>query len=798
MSAENLTQPNTRASSDLFVIDYKRIGYNALRYWYLVLICPLIGIFGAYLNNRYATSIYSLYASVIILEKGELSGSEILYQSSLSDPFRNYLNEPYILRSRPLIEQVIRKLNFDVAFYRKGSIKSTEEFGLPIKVRLTKQNGSYGKAVLLTVLDDNTYSLTDIDKSDKAHSQVFHFGDSILFLEHHLIVDRDSLANLKNIFRYEYIVKFLNPASVTGSYVGKLGITWAEKGAGVLNLSTTGANIRKELAFLNELIAAYQENDLRKKNQVADRTIIFIDHQLKVLTDSLRAFDGRLLNFQLMYPNVSVSFSSSMTGGAQSGSSGNFFDQLTKLDKEKTGLLVRAKYFDYLVAYMKEGKNLDLVVVPSSIGLPEAGDLGIYLKNMIETQLEIKPLLEKGLDKNPLVQNGIRTIEEIKIKLNEALRVIRITDKLKMDVLQREMEETEKKMKVLPVEQQQYISLQRGHSLLENQYLYLMQKKSEAEVARASTSSDIMVVNPPMAGGAIAPKISQNYAIGTFLGLLFPALVLVALELFNNKVQSKDDLDKILNIPFIGGIGHSDLEENLVVNLRPKSSVAESFRSIRSNLNYFTGGELKKTFLITSSISGEGKTFTSVNLATVFAMSGKRTLIIGADMRKPKIFSDFNLSNHVGLSGYLSNINSFEEVIQATSVENLDLISGGPVPPNPSELLLTSRFDQLMQNALRVYDYIILDTPPVALVSDAFLLSKYVDHTIFVVRQNYTPKGFLKDLQDSFATGKLKNASVMLNDIYKSGLGYGYGYSHGYGYGYGYGRKKMSGGYYED
>jgi capsular exopolysaccharide synthesis family protein len=797
MAAETPYQQNNQTSSDAFAIDYKRIGYNALRYWYLILFCLGIGIFGAYLNNRYATSIYSLYTSLIILEKGELSGSEILYQSSLSDPYRNYLNEPYILRSRPIVEQVIRKLNFDVAFYRKGAIKLTEEFGLPIRVRLLKPNGSYGKSIVLNVLDQDSYSLSDVEKSGKAPTLVFHFGDSIFFLGHHLMVDRDSLANIGSILGSEYVVKFLNPASVAGSYSGKLGISWAEKGAGVLNISTTGANVRKELAFLNELIAAYQENDLRKKNQVADRTISFVDNQLKLIADSLHSFDGRLLNFQLNNPNVAVSFSSKV-GNAQVGNSGNFLDQLTQIDNEKTGLLIREKYFDYLLSYLKEGRNLDLVIMPSSIGLPEAGDLAIYLKEMIQTQLEIKPLIEKGLDKNPLVQKGVNVIEEIKVKLNEAVRVVRITDKLKMDILKRKSEEVEKKMRMLPVEQQQYISLQRGHSLLENQYLFLMQKKSEAEIARASTSSDIIVVNPPMAGGAIAPKTSQNYSIGAFLGLLFPALVLVALELFNNKVQSKDDLDKILNIPFIGGIGHSDLKENLVVNLRPKSSVAESFRSIRSNLNYFTSGEQKKTFLITSSISGEGKTFTSVNLATVFAMSGKRTLIIGADMRKPKIFSDFNLSNHVGLSGYLSNINSFEEVIQATSVQNLDLISGGPVPPNPSELLLTPRFEMLMQTAFSIYDYVILDTPPVALVSDAFLLSKYVDHTIFVVRQNYTPKGFLKDLKESLATGKLKNASVLLNDIYKSGLGYGYGYGHSYGYGYGYGRKKNGGGYYED
>jgi capsular exopolysaccharide synthesis family protein len=202
--------------------------------------------------------------------------------------------------------------------------------------------------------------------------------------------------------------------------------------------------------------------------------------------------------------------------------------------------------------------------------------------------------------------------------------------------------------------------------------------------------------------------------------------------------------------------------------------------------------------MVSSSISGEGKTFSTINLATVFAMSGKKTLIIGADMRKPKIYADFNLSNTVGLSGYLSQLNTFAEVVQHTAVENLDLISGGPVPPNPSELLLSARFEALIKEALQWYDFIIIDTPPMALVTDAFVMSKYADHTVFVVRQNYTPKTFLNDTQDYYANGRLKNISIILNDIYKSGMGYGYGHgsSYGYSYGYGYGATKNGDGYY--
>lgn len=205
--------------------------------------------------------------------------------------------------------------------------------------------------------------------------------------------------------------------------------------------------------------------------------------------------------------------------------------------------------------------------------------------------------------------------------------------------------------------------------------------------------------------------------------------------------------------------------------------------------------------MVSSSISGEGKTFTTINLATVFALSGKKTLIVGADMRRPKIFEDFRCGNTSGLSTYLSGMHEFKEVVQQTEIENLYLVSGGPVPPNPSELLLTDRFDGFIKSALNEFDYVIIDTPPLALVTDAFVISKFVNHTVFVLRQNYSPKEFVRSIDEFYRSGKLNNMSIMLNDIYKSGLGYGYGqgYAYSYSYGYGYGsRKKNGGGYYEE
>ncbi|MDQ3535906.1 MAG: CpsD/CapB family tyrosine-protein kinase, partial [Bacteroidota bacterium] len=244
----------------------------------------------------------------------------------------------------------------------------------------------------------------------------------------------------------------------------------------------------------------------------------------------------------------------------------------------------------------------------------------------------------------------------------------------------------------------------------------------------------------------------------------------------NNKVQYKEDIEKLTSIPLLGQIWRKSKGGNLVVSQSPKSAVAESFRSIRSNLNFFTSGKEKKVFLITSSISGEGKTFCALNLSTVFSFSGKPTLLIGADLRKPRIFNDLGLNNEIGLSSYLSNTAKLSQVIQRSEISNLDVICSGPIPPNPSELLMEDKMSHLMQELKNMYDYIIIDTAPIGLVTDAYVLMEHVDHTIYLVRQNYSTQDSLKQAQEIYANGKIKKVSILFNDVKLNKDKYGYGY----------------------
>lgn len=790
---DQLFDTDVSQSSSGVVLDFKRVLARAIRFWYVIVIFLVAALAIAFYKNRYTQRVYPVQASIMIRETQEPGGAELLYKNALIDPYRNYLNEPYIIRSYPLIESVVRELNFHISFFLEGYIVTSEQYNtLPVKVNWCDPTSTKTGAFVFTLLDENKYSLVEQSKRDQETSPtIFNLNDSISFNGYALCITRVPENEIKNYVGRPFILQISNPTKVAGSYIGRLQVEWAAQGAGIINLSLTGTIPQKEIDFLNTLIKVYSGLDLKSKNEAASRTVAFISDQLKEIKDSLRTVEYQLERFG------NSSRIKDMSGEAQ-----RLYAKVEAFEVQRAELLIRQNYFKYMRDYLKRGDaELDQIILPSSMDISDP-ILGSLLERMVDLQLEVKLYSNSEQMKNPRIIDKLSHLNELKRDIEEAIKSLESTDKIKMDFLKNQLSTTERQLSLLPASERALISIQRNYSLLENLYVFLMQKSSEARISEAANSSDIIPVNPPMQGGAITPKPAQNYTFALIIGLLIPLGIFVLFELLNNKVQSKEDIEKMTTIPFLGGVGHNTSGNNLTVRERPKSGVAESFRALRSNLNYFTGNKTSQVFMVSSSISGEGKTFTTINLATVFALSGKKTLIVGADMRRPKIFEDFDRSNSTGLSTYLSGMHPFEEVIQPTEIDNLFLVSGGPVPPNPSELLLTDRFEAFIQSALKEFEFIIIDTPPLALVTDAFVISKFVNHTVFVLRQNYSPKEFVRSIDEYYRSGKLKNMSIMLNDIYKSGLGYGYGqgyaYTYGYAYGYGYGSKKNGHGYYEE
>jgi capsular exopolysaccharide synthesis family protein len=788
-SIPDITEGPTTPSKGI-QINFKRVADRAIRYWYIILLSLIISVSVAYLMNRYSTRIYPVKASIIIRESEENVGAKFLYNNELLTEYRNFYNEIYIMKSYPLLQEVVEDLGFDVSYFREGDIKTTEyyepNFPLTIKVIASEGKRPYGKSFYFKVVDQNTYSLqykVDDDQPGKEFSSL-QFNDTVKVNGYRLFVNRK--ADVSELFNKTLVVRFNDPLSLAKSYSSRLKIGWAMTGSSVVDLEINGSVIQKEIDFLRKFIERYQDYDVEKKNKMVARAITFLDNQLGVIGDSLEHYEDQVEDFKRR--NVITELAEETN---------RLYLKLQDYENQKFQYRLLDNYFTY-ISQLLEQNQYEGIFTPQSVGITD-NVISQLITTLIEEQGQVSLYKTNGtrgvlrLEDNPEYQAKLKKIQFLKTDILKTIENNRSTQKINIKFINDQIKLVEDQLAKLPSTERELVGIQRNYSLRENLYIFLLQKRTEAGLSMASTTSDIVVVNPPMAGGAISPKTMQNLMTGMGIGLLVPLSIFILLELLNNRIQSKDDIENMTSAPVIGAVGHNPASDALIVYNKPRSAMAESFRSLRSNLNYFTGNQDHQIFMVTSSIPGEGKSFTTLNLATVYALAGKRTVIVGADLRKPKLYDELGLNNTIGLSQYLSGMATKEEIIQTSAVDSLYLIASGPMPPNPSELLLRPAMEELVNYLRTQFDYIIIDTPPLSLVTDAFVLSKHANHTLFVIRQDYTPKEALRSFDDFYKSGRLLRVSVLFNDLRKSGLGYGYG---GYSYGYGYGSGYQYGGYY--
>ncbi len=779
---QNYYNSEVNKFGNTLIVNYKRLFSNCLRYWYLFLISVSILFLMAYSFDRYATRVYSVDMSILIKESEEASGNaELLYNNPLVDGYRNFYNEIFIIKSFPLVHKVVNQLGLDSKVFVEGNVKETELYEkFPVKFNLldVREKGSTSFSILLK--DSSSFELTLIseDEEEESETKVFQIGDTVEFGG----VKFASSFRLRNAnFSQEYVGKdcklyFNKTEQVVKSYVNKLNIEWAEEGASVVDMRINGTIVSKEIDFLNTLVSAYSFQDLEKKRTAASRSLEFIEGQLASISDSLLLYELQLERFK------SVNTLTDLSGEAR-----RLLIKLEEIEKQKSDYIVRDNYLNYLYKYISESEKLDQVVLPVSVGVNDP-ILTALVSKMVDLQLNLKSFISTSSEKNPIYIEKFNELGNVRKNILESVVSLQRTNKEKLKSIDKRIDVLNDQMVRLPRAERKLITIERNYKFSENLYDFLSQKRAEAGITKASAVSDIIVINPAMQlGGAIAPKTNRNYIIGLLFGIGLPFLILLLLEYLDNKIQSKEDIELFADIPVSGLIGHNKSNINLIVNLKPKSAIAESFRTLRSNLHFFSHKKKKKVFMITSSLSGEGKSFTCMNLGAVMAVSGKKTLIIGADMRKPKMYDDFGLNNNKGLSNILSGTALVKETIQSTEIPNLDLISAGPVPPNPSEMLMQDEMSAMIAELQEFYDNIIIDTPPIALVTDAFVLSPLVDHTIYLTRQGFTPLDAINNIAEYYKSNKIRNISVVLNDIKNNRIGYGYGNGQGYGYGYKYG-----------
>ena len=777
-------------------IDIKSLIYIFLSHWYLFAIGAVLALAAAYLINRYSTNIYQAKGTVIIKEGRGLDPTTIMTTSNFAN-YQNLDNEIAILRSYSLRERVIKKMGIEVTYFGKGRILSTELYDKsPFKVEYDasvpqaigldyditfKKNGDFSLTAVADRVTKYDYILGQIVesrsenvsiKSEHKQGEWIDNGYNRIRIVLNEDVQPERLKGITKSFR-------LNSYSSLVSQMSAFTASPQSKSSSVIAVTMSGPNKQKIVDFVNLMMTEYVSRGLERKNMVSENTIQFINDQLGDIQKSLSSAENALKDFRTRNDLMNLDLQANQV-----------YNTLRALDKERSeknvNLMLYKRLQNYIQTQIDDPENL---AAPSTMGISDPLLERLVQQLVTLSQTKATQLLTQT-EQHPQIVKLDEQIVTTKKTLLETVNNLVDNAQMSLKELDKRIARTEAESKVLPEKERQLLNYQRNFNFNDDTYKYLMQRRAEAQILRASNTPDNEVLDEARIDRTlkVAPRSSMNYLVALIIGLLIPALILFLRDFFNVSVNDRKDVEKLTNFPIIGQVSQSPDKDPLVVINSPKSPISESFRSIRTNIEFITQGKPKSTILVTGDIQGIGKTFNSLNIASIYALYGKKTVLLGFDMRKPKLYQEFGLSNNVGLSSYLSNKDAFESIIQPSNkIPNLDVITSGPIPPNPAELIASEKCSNLFTKLKETYDYIIIDTPPLGLVTDAFLLMRHSDVNLFIVRQGQTNKNIfgsiIKDIED-----RGLDASIVINGI-ETGKGYGYGrYKYGYGYGgYGYG-----------
>ncbi|MGY5353874.1 polysaccharide biosynthesis tyrosine autokinase [Wenyingzhuangia sp. IMCC45467] len=781
-------------------IDIKSYLLKVFSYWKLFVLSVVISLAFAKYKNMMGTNSYKISSLITIDEKTNpmLSAStNISFNWGGASNMVESVKADF--KSRTHNEKVVSELQFYINYLQKEQIlletRYKDIYGYTpfvIKINNPESYQVQGHKVQLIFTDENTVEVsldlkengnninlynysnhtsknTTLDNS--VYTKKFNIKKSIKtpFCEFDL-----HLTNKPNL-NTPYYISFSSFNGTVANYKG-IDINTAVTGTSLLTLSLQGANKKRLIDYINKTVYVLGEAEKNTKIEYAVKTKNFIDSLFYIESDKLKELEDQLISFK---SKNAIKLSSE---GEQAYQEILNYNNQQKAIKDNTELLLRLK-----------NNTLTNDVDIKNIPLAELGDLGL--------QTNLTELINFLLLKEKLLSNHIYPTHPDFIDLENKIKLSKQNVKSRIDALieyngikarkiTEELNNIKTSIKDLPLKEYQLIQLEKSYTISESNYNHLKQKSYDAGAAIAANSSSIKIIDnaKDIGQGPLATKSSFNYIVAILLAIILPLIFITIIEALDDNIYTVEQLERLYNIPVLGVVGKNNNASNLVLLNNPKSSVAESYRALRSNIPYlFHKEDVKKpnkTILCTSSISGEGKTVTSMNIASSFALSGKKTILLGFDLRKPKIHRDFHLENNYGLVDYIIGQHSLDEVIQSTEINNLDIIVTGTIPPNPSELILSQATKDLFLNLKRKYDYIVIDTPPIGLVSDALDLMDYSDANIYVTRQGYTKKGMMKMIDQKYTNNEVNNIAFIVNDFAQTSK---YGYRYGYGYGYGYG-----------
>lgn len=773
--------------------DFKGFLFRLLSFWWLFLVSLLITFSIAHYINVRKVPIYREASMISIKDdQNQMFGGNTSLVFNWGGTTDKVQTSIIMLKSRTHAERVVQYLQYYINYQKQGEYTIQDVYGeTPFVLKVNDSFPQlYGTRMTFTDQGDGTVRIkipfaggnaalynyktlrpSVIPAPTSDFDQVFNLGDTINtpYLKGQLLA-----TDVYPTAGQEYYVSLGDFNSTAGRYRG-IGITQTPRGSSTLELSLVGTNKKRLIDYLNASISVRTEEQLRQKNLFATKTIKYIDSSLKTSNVDLDKALTDLNAFQNKNSTVILS------GGAE-----QINENLQQLDNQKDDLSTQLVYYKQLEDYLKTRTDYTNVPAPS-VSLINEGSITSGVSNIIQLALQRSNLAYTAKEGNPAFRDLDRRIDAEKSVLFENIRSSKSLINAQITNLNREIGNAEVKLRRFPKEEQELAEIERRFTISQEAYNLYTAKRSEAEIIKASNVSDILFIDKAkdVGRGPIGPNTKLNKVMAGVFGISIPLGLILILFFMDTKVGTPEDVKKRSSIPILGIIGKSKRSSVLIVRDHPRSAIAEAFRGLRSGLQFLykkKGITGAKTVLVTSSVSGEGKTFTSMNLASVFALSEKKTVLVGLDLRKPKIFDDFNIHNDKGVVNYLIGDATMDEIKQPSGIDHLDVILSGPIPPNPSELIISDEMEAFIDTLKQEYDYIVFDTPPLGLVSDAFELMPFADASLYVIRQGYTKKGMLSLVNEKYERGEVKSISFVLN-YFQQKSKYGYGYGEGYGYG---------------
>lgn len=742
----------------------------------------------AFIINRYKIPTYKASSSILIKEnRTPQGGSNVndFMNRNLFGSNQNFQNELWVLKSYPVVEETVKNLGLSITYYSKGKFNYYEVYKtLPFKISYL-QNHSQPLNVKfhISIINDSQFVISAEAKKvffyNFQTNEITHRKDNWIFTQNGKFGDLIETPDLAFIVEstdstriplYADVVcafDFKTYGAVTNNVKSSLTFGVVDRQATVINISMKAESIEKATDILDELMSVYSEQNLRQKNHLATITINYIEKQLDAISDSLSQTEDNLQSFRVT--NQLLNITDQATG---------LSTQYLDLQNQLAEMISRKRYFDYVSDLLKED-NFSNMMLPASIGIPDPL-LNNLMSELINAQAQRSNLIENNQERNPLVQKLGIQIETLKKAISENVTALSQSSNISIDEMNKRVRKVESEISRLPATQRQLGTIERKYRLNDAIYNYLMEKHAEAKITQASNMPDQVVIEPAkqVGIGPVSPNKRMNYLIAIILGLAFPFGLIIIMDTLNNKIESQDDIEKLTDKPVLGKILHKKVKTNNIMFEFPKSNLAESFRALRTNLDFYVRGNQKRVILITSSLEHEGKSFIALNLAMSYAQLGQKTILLDFDLRKPKIYFKENEDTLEGLSSFMISKIGVEDIIIKSPNDKLDYILAGILPPNPVELLALEKTEKLLIKLKDEYDIIILDSPPLAQVTDAYLLMNHADLKVIVTRQHYTLKRVFSVVMKDLKHKNIDRICIVLNDnrIFTDQYGYGYGY----------------------